>query len=243
MCSNVLLLHGVGLDSSVWDRLRKRLDYETTALDLLGHGQRAPIKEEVNLKAFADDVVSQMPQEPVHLVGFSLGGLVASRIAIDHPDRLLSLTIVNSVCERTEAERDAVRARYALAAEDLDASMNAALDRWFPPETPSFEELRSETGEVLAANDRESYLHAYKVFTFGDLDVAQDLRKVLVPTLIVTGEDDPGSTVDMAYRMQEKIPDSTVAVLPGARHMTPVTHVAELETLLTNHFDTAERRV
>lgn len=241
MCSNVLLLHGVGLDSSVWEPLRKRLSNQTEALDLLGHGQRAPLRQEVDLKAFADDVVSRMPAGPVHLVGFSLGGLVASRIAVDHPERILSLSILNSVCDRTEAERNAVRERYSLAAEDIGASMKAAIDRWFPPGTPFSEKRRSETEKVLAANDHESYLHAYKVFTFGDSELAKDLRKISVPTLIVTGENDPGSTVAMAHRMREKIPDSSVAVIPGARHMTPVTNATELETLLTRHFENAER--
>lgn len=225
----VVLLHGAGLDRTVWTRVEALLDRRTTALDLPGHGAQPPLTAPTTLAEMAADVALRLPPGPVHLVGFSLGALIAQKLAVTQPGRVLTLTNVSSVCARTEEEAAAVRARLLGAQEDFAGSMERALDRWFPAdEGEDSAKWRVETREVLLGNDPVSYGHAYAVFATGDRDIEPELPDIAVPALAITGELDPGSTPEMSARLAARIPHAEVVIVPGARHMLPVTHPREL---------------
>jgi pimeloyl-ACP methyl ester carboxylesterase len=70
--------------------------------------------------------------------------------------------------------------------------------------------------EALKANDPGGYLNAYRVFGLGDL--AHELHKIQCPTLVMTGEFDPGSNVRMAELMHQQIAGSKLEILPALRH-------------------------
>ena len=237
----VVLLHGVGLDKSMWAQVQDSLDYESVALDLPGHGQQPPLTTTSTLTGFGDDVVARIPEGPVHLVGFSLGALIASNIAIRFPERVTSLTCVNAVCDRTAEESVQVAVRLHAARDDFANSMSIALERWFPDDTPENQMLREKTSNVLMANDVSSYLFAYEVFATGDKELVANLPGITAPTLAITGENDPGSTPDMSYRIKKYVPNTTVEIVPGARHMLPVTHAEILAANLNQHIQQAER--
>jgi (E)-2-((N-methylformamido)methylene)succinate hydrolase len=237
----VVLLHGVGLDRTVWAEVQERLaDRRTLALDLPGHGAQPPLTAPVTLEDLAEDVLDRMPEGRVHLVGFSLGALIAQWIAARHPDRVLSLTCVSAVCSRTPEEAEAVRGRLETARADFATSMERAVDRWFPDDVPGNRERRDRTREVLLANDVGSYLHAYAVFASGDREVAPELHRIAVPTLAITGELDPGSTPEMTDRLADSIEGARRRVVPGVRHMLPVEAPDALAEELTELINAAE---
>lgn len=237
----VVLLHGVGLDKSVWEQVQDLLNFESVALDLPGHGQQPPLTTTSTLTGFGDDVVARIPEGRVHLVGFSLGALIASDIAVRFPERVTSLTCVNAVCDRTAEESAQVATRLQAARDNFANSMSIALERWFPEDTAENLKLREETKSVLMANDVQSYLYAYEVFATGDKELVANLPRITAPTLAITGENDPGSTPDMSYRIKKHVPNTTVEIIPRARHMLPVTHAEILATNLNQHIQQAER--
>src|SRR5664279_2561494 len=102
--SPVVLLHGVGLDHTMWAPLTAEIDLPVVALDLPGHGSQPVLREPQSLEKMANDVLARLPDEPVHLVGFSLGALIAQHIARFAPHRVRTLTSVSSVCRRTSEE-------------------------------------------------------------------------------------------------------------------------------------------
>jgi pimeloyl-ACP methyl ester carboxylesterase len=248
MNAPVVLLHGVGLDRTIWEAVtgaleRKAPGRDIVALDLPGHGTRPPLTHGVSLGDLAADVLDRMPEQPVHLVGFSVGALIAQYIAVHHPDRILTLTCVNSVCARNADEAASVRNRLETAGTDFALGAERAVDRWFPQDAhdPRTKPLRDRTRRILLANDIPSYLYVYRVFATGDAELATELHRITVPVLAVTGEDDPGSTPEMSYRIAERIPGTKVHVIPGARHMVPDTHPEPLATLIAELITTAER--
>lgn len=216
----VALLHGVGLDSSMWVPLRDALGRESVAVDLPGHGRQAPLTEPASLEGLAADVLARLPERS-HLVGFSLGALIAQHIARFHPDRVQTLTCVSSVCQRTDAEASAVAGRLASAEADFAATVEASIGRWYTG-TDVPQAVVDATRTVLEANDRASFLHAYRVFAEGDAAIGPELGRITVPTLAITGELDPGSTPEMTRRLAAAIPGARAVVVPGARHMLPV---------------------
>lgn len=235
----IVLLHGVGLDRAMWGPLLTELDGTVVdAIDLPGHGSRPVLREPQSLASLAADVAERLPRTPVHLVGFSLGALIAQYIARHLPDRIMTLTAVSSVCHRTAEEEAAVENRLATARDGFAGSVNAALDRWFPAEqTTVAAETIADVRRVLERNDVESYLHCYAVFATGDREIAPELGRITQPTLAITGELDPGSTPEMSRRLASEIPGGRVHVVPGARHMLPVEAAPALATELTAFID------
>lgn len=242
----VVLLHGVGLDRSMWDRcaalFARRL--KLVAVDLRGHGASPRAAAGTSLDDLAEDVVGVLDElalRNVHVVGFSLGALVAQRLAISHPDRAVSLTLVSSVAGRGEPERAAVLARLRSARDDWPATAEAAIDRWFSSDRRAQEpELVSHVRTVLLRNDLESYLTCYEIFATADADVWPDLHTIACPTLVMTGEDDPGSTPEMTRRLATTIPRAESIILPGTRHLLPIERPRELCDAVLNHIKRTE---
>ncbi|QWF82983.1 alpha/beta fold hydrolase [Amycolatopsis sp. CA-230715] len=222
--ADVVLLHGVGLDHTMWDRVSPGLaeHHRVHAPDLLGHGSAPDVESGVTLTDLAAPV-ERLGEGPRHLVGFSLGALVATRFALDHPGEVASLTLVSAVANRSETERAAVAARLAAARRDLPATFDAAVDRWFSPAWRAGEpELAQRIRAVLAANRAQSYLACYGIFARGDEELWPELPRLACPVLAVTGADDPGSTPEMSRALAERVPSGRARVVPGARHLLPL---------------------
>jgi (E)-2-((N-methylformamido)methylene)succinate hydrolase len=226
--ATVVLLHGVGLDHTVWQPVLALLprDIEAVTPDLPGHGTKPPALAGVTLADLADGVAAEIPTGS-HVVGFSLGALVAQHLAVHRPELVATLTSVSSVCKRTPDERAAVLARLDTAATDFAASAEASLRRWYEGTDVSPEQV-GLTRDTLLSNDPDSFAHCYRVFATADAEIASDLCRIDAPTLAMTGENDPGSTPEMTRRLADSIPHCRAVVVPGARHMLPVERPREL---------------
>ncbi|CKG96642.1 alpha/beta hydrolase [Mycolicibacterium smegmatis] len=229
----LVLLHGVGLDHSVWDTVAALLAdrFEVIAPDLPGHGKRPPAPPGVTLADLADGMASAIPAGS-HLVGFSLGALVAQHLAIHRPELVASLTSVASVCRRTPEERAQVLTRLDTAATDIRASSVASLRRWYDGTSVALDQV-ARTEAMLLAIDPDSFLNCYRVFATADAEIAPLLERITVPALAVTGSDDPGSTPEMSRRLATAIPHCRMHIIPGARHMLPVQCPRELADTIT----------
>lgn len=240
----VVLLHGVGLDHTMWQPLIAPLaeaGIACTALDLPGHGDQPPLRVPQTLSSLADALVPRLPAGPIHLVGFSLGALIAQHIARFDSPRVRTLTCVSAVCRRTPAEVAAVQARLTAAHADFPASVDESIDRWFPAGVAETDpDIIDATRRTLRANNVESYLHAYTVFAHADAHIAAELGAITTPTLAVTGEHDPGSTPEMSRRIALAVPRGIARTVRGARHMMPVTHPQELADILSAFFTDTE---
>jgi len=230
---SLVLLHGVGLDHTVWQPVLAELGptFEVSTPDLLGHGARPPAPVGTTLGTIADDVAATIAPGS-HIVGFSLGALVAQHLALHRPELVASLTLVSSVCRRTPEEREAVLARLHVAEADLAGSTAASIQRWYA-DTGVADDLVRRTEATLLANDPGSFAACYRVFATADAEVADDLHRIVVPTMAVTGELDPGSTPAMAHRLADAMPHCRAVVMPDTRHMLPVQRPRELVAALT----------
>lgn len=209
--------------------------HRVTLVDLRGHGLSPAAAPGVSLRELAVDVAALL-EGPTHLVGFSLGALVAQQLAIEQRELTASLTLVSSVAGRSREERASVLRRRERAQEDFAASAHAAVERWFSPEWRAREpELAWSVLTTMLDNDRTSYLACYDVFATADAELWPRLPEITAPTLAVTGSDDPGSTAAMSRLLTERIPDARVLIVPGTRHLLPLERPDELTTAILNH--------
>jgi pimeloyl-ACP methyl ester carboxylesterase len=190
-------------------------------MDLRGHGLSSKRKGPYSLELFRDDLLALLDHvgfKRTHLAGFSLGGLIAQQVAIDASDRLLGVTIISAIAGRTEEDFERVCERAALLrAQGAHAHLVNAVDRWF---TDEFVEKNPEVMEwrrkKSLQNDPDSYAAAYQVFAENDL--ADQLYKVTVPTLAITGERDAGSPPRMSRLIADKVQNGRVIILPKLKH-------------------------
>ena len=196
----VVLIHGFGLNRAMWQWQLPALTphFSVLTYDLLGHGESARPTGTPDLAMFSAQLLGLMDCSGIAraaVAGFSLGGMIARRFALDHPDRLSALAILHSPHDRSPAQRDAVRKRVRQTeAQGPSANLEPALERWF---TPAF---RAEEPEAIALvrtwitrNDPAVYPQIYRVLAEGDAEIARGLERIACPTLVMTGENDPAT--------------------------------------------------
>lgn len=235
--SDLVLFHGVGLDRNMWQRCVSPLAarHQVRTLDLLGHGDAAPAPSGTTLAELAKDAARRL-QGPAHIVGFSLGAMVAQQVAIEHPELVRSLVLVSSVAVRTPLESADVAERMELADRDFPAAVDATLERWMPESWRDSEpDLVHDLRRTLLGNDHDSYLRCYRVFATADQHLWQRLPEITAPTLAVTGSDDPGSTPEMTHRLAEAIPHARAVVIPRVRHLLPLQAPGQLTDHILTH--------
>ena len=237
--NTLVFIHGVGLDLNLWQHQVVGLQdqYQIITYDMLGHGLSPNADSNISLKNLAQQLYNLLEYKQlkrVHLIGFSLGGLVARVFATQYHHRLQSLIIMNSVFARTSSLRDTILKRVSEVEKyGPSANIDQALTRWFSPlYTQNHGTDLAQLKAKVLANHGPSYGHCYRLFGEGD-NVAQDqLSRISCPTLVTTGELDTGSTPAMSHALASRIPLATAVILPNARHMMPVENASEVNALL-----------
>ena len=104
----IIFIHGIGLNHEIWDgQISYFKKYNTIVYDLIGHGKTPLNKKQISMKDFTKQLLSLVDNLNItkfHLIGFSLGSLIARDFASLHNDRLSSLTIFGTVYKRSENE-------------------------------------------------------------------------------------------------------------------------------------------
>lgn len=225
----VVLIHGLGLDQGMWYRQLDAFEQYYTVLtyDLTGMGQSAPPAETPNLTLFARqlvDLLDELGIDKVAVAGFSLGGMIARRVAMDFPERLWALCVLNSAHHRSSDAHDAIQQRvYQSQKDGPAATVDAALTRWFTkPFHDSNPEIMSWVRATILANDKTIYPQNYQVLVDGVIELVSPDPPITCPTLVMTGEEDYGNSPEMSQAIASEILDSVLVVLPGLRHMAMV---------------------
>jgi len=221
----VCLLHPVGLDSGCWGAQVAPLAprFRVLRVDLRGHGRSDTPSPPYSLSDFGADIhtlLRQLRVAPAHVVGLSLGGMVAQVLALEHPEDVRSLVLADTnstlgpEARRAMAERGEAARRGGMA-----SILDSTLSRWF---TPGFmeSEIVAETRKRLLADNVEGWAAAWRAIS--ELDTEPRLGEIRVPTLVIIGENDLSVPVSRARAMADRIPGAAFHVVPGAPHMAPL---------------------
>ncbi|MGQ0567013.1 MAG: alpha/beta fold hydrolase [Gemmobacter sp.] len=188
-----------------------------------GEGGSAPATGPVprlpDFVAWAARVVAALDLGPVNLAGHSMGALIALGLAVEYPDLVRRVALLNGVHRRDAASRAAVLAR----ADDIAAGRGGAegpLSRWFGPGDAA---PRAQVAGWLAQVAPQGYATAYRAFAEGDGVYADRLGDIACPFLALTGDGDANSTPAMARAMAALAPQGRAVVIAGHRHMVNLT--------------------
>lgn len=242
----IVLVHGVGMDLYMWDAVAAELrqsgrgqPHRVIRYDMQGHAGSAKPAGPYCLADYVaqlDRLAGDLKLERFHLVGFSMGGLVAQGYAVHNPGRVDHLVLVNTVYDRTPDERAAITARVAdVRTGGYPASVEQAIDRWF---TPDFRRDHGDTVEAvrkhMLGNDLEPYANAYAVFGSADAELVDSVSEIPCPTLVITGADDQRSTAAMARALAARLPKGQLEIIAGQRHLTPLEVPGHLAASIRN---------
>ena len=222
----VVLIHGLGLTKSTWDDHIPLLaeTMQVVTYDLFGHGESNPPPTTPSLSMFADQLISladHLHVDRMHLVGFSLGGMINRRVAMDHPDRVTSLAILNSPHERSaDAQRLVEQRAIDSAAGGPGATIDATLERWFTPDAMANRpDLVGHVRETVLANDHDAYAACRYVLANGVVELIDPETPIRHPTLVMTCENDTGSTPAMSEAIASEIEGSRCVIMPRLQHI------------------------
>jgi len=222
----IIFIHGVGLAKEIWEpQINFFKDYNTLTYDLLGHGKTTLKKSQISFVDFSDqllNLVNELNFNKIHLVGFSLGALIARDFASKNNDRLSSLIIHGSIYKRTEEQKRVVLNRFEVAKTNKPASKHTAIRRWlsenFIKKNP---DIYNKIYSTLEKNNHKNFLKCYEIFV-NYIDDDSMLKKINVATLITTGENDVGSTLEMSRNLSKMIQGSKFIEIKKGKHLCSI---------------------
>jgi 3-oxoadipate enol-lactonase len=214
----IVFLHGVGSDKAVWHpqlaffgRTRR-----TLAFDYPGYGDSDPAPEGATRDDYASAIISAMHElgvDRAHICGLSLGGVVA--IAMHHaaPERCASLILADTFAVHPEGR--AIYERSLAGSRDLPAMAEVRADVLLAQ--PADPDVRREVIETMSAIDPAAYrIGAEAVWLADQRDRA---GQIYVPTLVLVGDQDLITPVDLSNELVDLIPGARMQVITGAGHL------------------------
>ena len=234
-----VFIHGVGLDQQMWKpQINSLNEFSTLTYDLLGHGKSELIDNEVSLDDFSSQLKSLLDFlniKKINLIGFSLGSLIAIDFTTKFKEYLNTLTLMGTTYQRTDEERSRVLDRFEQAKLNKPISRQA-LKRWFSDkyldENP---EIYIEFMNILnkKPKDHNNFLKAYKLFV-NHRDDIELIKKIETKTLIMTGSDDPGSTVAMSESLSKVLVNSKFVEVKNGKHLCSIECADDVNINLKN---------
>ena len=244
----VLMIQGLGASKHAWNlqRAALALRWRTIALDNRGSGRSSRPIAPFTLEDLADDalrVLDATGADDAHVVGASMGGVVAQILAVRNPGRVRSLVLACTSCRQHPWREELLREWSATARGRglLDVGRGAAQwvmgPRSFRRAVPALGWL----GPLAVLRPRDSFASQVDAILATDPSIADRLSEVTVPTLVVVGNQDILTPRGDSEELAERIPGAELVVISGAAHGLMVEHAGTFNSVLVDFLQSAER--
>lgn len=246
----LVLLHGLLFSHRMFDAQVDALQsrFRCVRMDFRGQGESEVTRSGYDLDTLADDVIALIEHlmtgpsaSPVHLLGFSMGGMVAQRVALKRPDLLKTLVLMNTSAEREKWYR---RPRFEL----LDivarlAGFGIVIPRILPLmfsdrfiEDPARDAERSRWIAMVNDNDRIGATRAVHGVV-SRRSVLERIHEIRRPTLVITADQDRATPAEHARNIHERIAGSRLVMIENSGHMTTAEQPEAVNRALIEFYD------
>jgi len=213
----LILIHGAGGMSSYWANQLSELSKNSRviAIDLPGHGKSQRMKEKPTIERYVEHVVGFMKQINLGkavIAGHSMGGVVVQQLALENPELVEKLIIIDSGAKFPDQGNfpDLIRDNPEAAGIEL-------LNRLLSPKTLAEGKLSSIMEYFQVGADFDLSILANDFEAVGAVDLRARLKEIAVPTLIIAGADD--MIASLSLFLHENIKGSKLEMIPDAGHM------------------------
>ena len=232
----IIFIHGVGLNHKIWKPQFDVFKNTIVAYDILGHGQTPLESSNLSFDNFSRqllNLIDELNFKKIHLVGFSIGSLIARNFAENYNNRLESLTLLCSIFKRSKEQQQIVNDRFELSKKSRSLSKQA-LKRWFTDEyILQNPKIYEEISSMLNENNMEDFLKIYELFVKHKDN--EKFENIKVKTLIMTGEFDSGSTPEMSKNLSKCIKNSKVKIIKNGKHLCGIECADEVNHAIKLH--------
>lgn len=238
----LLLIHGLGSSGRDW---QPQIDYfsrhfHVVVFDIRGHGQSSRPPGPYSIGLFADDtatLIEQLLVPPVHVLGLSLGGMIAFQLAVDYPHLLKSMTVVNvgpQVKLRSLPLIMKMLRRFMTIRFRGMRKMGEAL-AWDLFPGAEHAAIRDIFIERWAENDKRAYLDTMKAIM--GWSVADRIDGITTPTLVVASDLDY-TPVAFKEAFVARMPRAKLTIIQNAHHAVPIERPAIFNTVVASFLET-----
>jgi 3-oxoadipate enol-lactonase len=225
----VCMTHCLSSDGGVWAEQIPVLlanKFRVLRLDMRGHGGSAPGPADCVMSDYSDDVVKALDIleiERVHYIGLSIGGMFGQTLALDHPDRVLSLMLCSTSPNAVPGGEGMWLERFNAvhAAGTVEPVADASMDRWFTPAFKQRDATRwKQIRDTISHTSIPGYITAAKAVM--KFDVIDKLPRITTPTIVLCGDGDPGTPPAGNKLIAAQIPGARYFEIEDARHLANV---------------------
>jgi 3-oxoadipate enol-lactonase len=221
----VTMSHSLATDLSMWDPTLPALTgrFRVLRYDTRGHGGTDAPKGAYTLDQLADDALALLKALGIsrtHWVGLSMGGMIGQTLGLKAPQVFASFALCDT-SSRIPAEakplwQDRIRTAETQGMEPL---VQGTLERWF---TEPFRKSRADVIDKVAKMIRTTPAAGYAgcCAAIAALDLTDKISAIKTPTVVIVGEDDPGTPVAASKVINERIAGSRLEILPKAAHLS-----------------------
>jgi 3-oxoadipate enol-lactonase len=232
-----MLSHSLACSLVMWQPQMAVLEsaFQVLRFDTRGHGDSDAPSGAYSLEQLSADAVGLLDAlniETVHYVGLSMGGMIGQCLALDYTDRLKSLALCDTAAIMPEETQPIWQQRIDAAGETgMAGQVDETLERWFRPEflqlnPPEVDMIRRQ----ILATPPAGYIGCCEAIR--RLQYLERLAQIKLPTLIMVGEEDPGTPVAASEAMHARISNSKLVILPEARHLSNIEQAGAFNTAL-----------
>lgn len=218
----LILSNSLGADLHMWDDLVPYLlpYFRVLQYDTRGLGLSEVTTDPYTVDLLGNDVIELMDQLNIYeacFCGLSMGGLIGQWLALNKPDRIKKIILSNTATKIGDDARWNTRIE-TISSQGMNSIADEMMERWF---TPSFRQINSERVNAIrqsfVMSDPTGYCNCCTAIR--DADFTNQISSILLPALIITGDEDPVTTVDHARYLNEGIQNSKLIVFP-AKHLS-----------------------
>lgn len=219
----VLLLNALATECGMWAPQVAALAraHRVLRFDWRGHGASGEAREGLDFDVAADDAAAVLEAAggaPAHLVGLSMGGVVAMKLALRRPELVASLVPCATQAAVDAQFRASCDARIAAVLAGGMAKLVApTLARWFDPHfAAAHPGLLAEIGAMIGRTSRHAYAGYTEALRHHDMLAA--IGAIRAPALVIAGALDATTPVPALQRIAARLPGATLDVLDGSAH-------------------------
>jgi 3-oxoadipate enol-lactonase len=219
----IFMAHGIGGRRSGWDDIVAHLkdDFTCIIYDQRGHGKSPIPPVPYSLDELVEDLEAlraKLGIEKAHVIGHSLGGMIAPAYARSYPDRVLTLGLLSTAAGRTHEDAAKVKGVItAMEEKGIPNILDTLIDRWFTDEflAKNRDLVDARLKEVLDT-PAEVFLAVFRVYA--STEMGPWLRQITAPSLVLTGEFDGGCNPRLNQFIHEQLPTSELVILKDLKH-------------------------
>jgi 3-oxoadipate enol-lactonase len=238
----VTFSHSLACNLSMWEEQARALKgrYRVLRFDTRGHGQSSAPAGAYTLEQLADDLkglLDGLAIAATHFVGLSMGGMIGQVFALRHPAMVQSLVLCDTTSRYPAAAAPVWEERIkAVGAKGMEPMVAPTLERWFTaPFRARRQDLMDKVGAMIRSTPAPGYIGCCHAIP--RINVTERLKEVRCPALVIVGEEDPGTPVEMAREIQAALPGAELAILSRASHLSNLEQPAEFNRALGGFLD------